>query len=97
MSEKPRVIITGATGRIGQTLMEGLAGSFTLTGTSRSPNDDPRFIQLDYKEPEKVCLAFSKQDAVIHLHANASNSNDSLSEYLQPNIVDVYTTYEAAR
>lgn len=97
MSEKSKVLITGATGRIGQTLMEGLEESFTLTGTSRSPNDDPRFIQLDYKEPEKVCLAFSKQDTVIHLHGNASNSYDSLGEYLQPNIVDVYTTYEAAR
>lgn len=92
-----KVLITGATGRIGRMLMEELGRDFTLTGTSRSPQDDPRFIQLDYAETDRVREAFAGQDVVVHLHAKAAHNSESLDEYLQPNIVDVHTTYEMAR
>ncbi len=97
MPEKLKVLVTGATGRIGRALMEGLDAEFALTGTSRSPRNDPRFIQLDYADVAAVQAAFAGQDAVVHLHAKAAHDSESLTEYLQPNIVDVHTTYEAAR
>ena len=54
MPEKLKVLITGATGRIGRALMEGLDAEFALTGTSRSPRDDARFVQLDYADTAAV-------------------------------------------
>jgi uronate dehydrogenase len=95
--EKLKVLVTGATGRIGRALMEELDAEFALTGTSRSPRDDRRFIQLDYTDTAAVRAAFAGQDAVVHMHAKAAHDGESLAEYLQPNIVDVHTTYEAAR
>ena len=97
MSEGLKVLITGATGRIGRTLMEGLDGDFTLTGTSRTRRDDPRIVRLDFEDETQVREVFAGQEAVVHLHAKAAHDGDSLAEYLQPNIVDVHTTYEAAR
>ena len=97
MSAGLKVLVTGATGKIGRTLMEDLDRGFTLTGTSRSRRDDPRIVQLDYEDPAQVRSVFAGQDVVVHLHAKAANDGESLADYLQPNIVDVHTTYEAAR
>ena len=97
MADGLKVLITGATGRIGRTLMEELDGDFAVTGTSRTRRDDPRISQLDYGDPAQVRAAFAGQDVVVHLHAKAANDGESLADYLQPNIVDVHTTYEAAR
>ncbi len=97
MSNPTRVLITGATGQIGRTLMEDLAGVYELTGTSRTPQDDPRFVVLDFDDVEKIAAAFRGVDVVVHMHAKANHDTDSLDEYVGPNIVGVFNTYEAAR
>ena len=91
------VMVTGATGKIGQTLMEDLDDRFTLTGTSRSPNDDPRFIQLDFDNVDAVAEAFAGQDVVVHMHAKSNHNTDNFDEYLGPNVVGAWNAYEAAR
>lgn len=97
MPDKPKVLITGATGLIGRTLMEDLHDIYDLTGTSRTAQDDDRFVVLDYENLDDVVAAFSGQRAVVHLHAKANHDTDEFEPYLVPNIVDVYKTYEAAR
>ncbi len=97
MSNRPNVIVTGATGKIGRTLMEDLDGVFTLTGTSRQAQDDPRFRVLDFDDIDAVTDAFAGQDAVVHMHAKSNHDTDELGPYLQPNVVGVYNAYEAAR
>ena len=97
MSNRLKVIVTGATGVIGRTLMEDLDGVFALTGTSRQPQDDPRFRVLDFDDIDAVAEAFAGQDAVVHMHAKSNHDTDELEPYLQPNVVGVYNAYEAAR
>ena len=92
-----KVIVTGATGKIGRTLMEDLGARFSLTGTSRSPNDDPRFIQLDFDDVDVVTEALTGQDVVVHMHAKSNHNTDDFDEYLGPNIVSAWNVYEAAR
>lgn len=96
MAKKLRVIITGASGTIGGTLMEDLADRYELTGTSRQPRDDPRFIVLDFDDIGAVAEAFKGHDAVVHMHANAGYG-DELDDYLKPNVIHVHNLYEAAR
>ena len=95
--DKPKVLITGATGQIGRTLMEDLNDAYDLTGTSRSAQDDDRFVALEYDNLDDVVEAFSGQETVVHMHAKANHDTDAFDPYLVPNIIDVYKTYEAAR
>ena len=74
MSNRPNVIVTGATGVIGRTLMEDLDGVFELTGTSRQAQDDPRFRVLDFDDIDAVAEAFAGQDAVVHMHAKSNHA-----------------------
>ena len=97
MADRLKVMVTGATGKIGQTLMEDLPDCFDLTGTSRSPNDDPRFIQLDFDDVDVVAEAFAGQDVVVHMHAKSNHNTDEFEPYVQPNIVGLWNAYEAAR
>ena len=97
MADRLKVMVTGATGKIGQTLMEDLPDDFEVTGTSRSPNDDPRFIQLDFDDVDTIAQAFAGQDVVVHMHAKSNHNTDEFEPYLQPNIVGLWNAYEAAR
>ena len=72
------MIVTGATGVIGRTLMEDLDGVFTLAGTSRQPRDDPRFRVLAFDDINAVPEAFAGQDAVVHMHAKSNHDTDEL-------------------
>lgn len=97
MSDKTKVLITGATGQIGKTLMEDLGDAYELTGTSRSAQEDDRFLVLDFEVMEDIVEALTGQDVVVHMHAKANHDTDAFEPYLVPNIIDVYKTYEAAR
>jgi uronate dehydrogenase len=97
VTERLKVIVTGATGMIGRTLMEDLAGVFELTGTSRRPQDDPRFVVLDFDDIDAIAAAFDGHDVVVHMHAKSNHNDDDFAAYLGPNVVGVYNMYEAAR
>lgn len=97
MASKTRVLITGATGLIGRTLMEDLGAEYALTGTSRKPQADPRFKVLDFERLDPIVDVFRGHDAVVHLHAKSNHDTDAFEPYLGPNIVAVYYAYEAAR
>lgn len=97
VSEQLRVMVTGATGKIGQTLMEDLSDTYILTGTSRTPQADPRFRVLAFDDIDALTDAFRGQDAIVHMHAKSNHDTDVLEPYLQPNVVGVYHAFEAAR
>ncbi len=94
---KPKVLVTGATGQIGRTIMEDLDERWQLIGTSRSANPDPRFVQLDFSDMDETVAAFSGQDAIVHMHAKANHDTDEFEPYLRSNIVDLCAAYEATR
>ncbi len=95
--ERLKVLITGATGQIGRTLMEDLGDVFELTGTSRQPSDDPRFRVLGFDDIDTIAEAFAGQDVVVHMHAKSNHDDDDFDAYLTPNMAHVFNTYEAAR
>ena len=77
--------------------MEDLNDVYDLTGTSRSDQDDERFVILDYEDLDRMVEVFSGQQVVVHMHGKSNHDTDAFSPYLTPNIIDVHKTYEAAR
>ena len=68
MLRYPHVGITGANGRIGRVLVEGLADDYTVRAFTRREVDfESTVMQLD--QAEKIARAFEGLDAVIHLAA----------------------------
>lgn len=96
---KPRVLITGAKGLIGQVLIPHLQESFTICGLDLVPStawDSIRtanIIQED--EVQAVFESFSDIDSVIHLAANASLEADWRSS-LMTNIHGTWNVFSAA-
>ena len=94
MKDKERAItkvgITGAGGRIGRTLTEGLADKYELTLFIRNTQPDTarnlKIIKADLSKEEEVKGIFEGLDAVIHLAAKASTQTPWES-VLQNNIV----------
>ena len=104
MKDKGRAItkvgITGAGGRIGRTLTEGLADKYELTLFIRNTQPDTarnlKIVKADLAKEEEVKGIFEGLDAVIHLAANPS-PRAPWESVLQDNIVATYNVFEEAR
>ncbi len=97
MTERKKVLITGSTGEIGRTLLEDLGDRYELTGTSRSERDDPRIVKVDFSDLNHAVEVFQGNDVVVHLHGKANHDTPEFEPYLQSNIIDLYTAFEATR
>jgi NAD+ dependent glucose-6-phosphate dehydrogenase len=104
MKDKGRTItkvgITGAGGRIGRNLTEGLTDKYELTLIIRNSQPDTsrnlKIVKADLSKEEEVKGIFEGLDAVIHLAANASPLAPWES-ILQDNIVATYNVLEEVR
>lgn len=104
MKDKGRAItkvgITGAGGRIGRTLTEGLADKYELTLFIRNTQPDTsrnlKIVKADLSKEEEVEGIFGGLDAVIHMAANPS-TRAPWESILQDNIVATYNVLEEAR
>jgi uronate dehydrogenase len=94
---KRKILITGASGRIGTVLRRAFADEYEIRSLDRAPNpDDPNAIVADLQDYEALRLAMEGMDTVVHLAATPTEA--PFHENLVPNnIVGVYHTYEAAR
>lgn len=96
-----RILITGATGFIGQRLVQRLTSkNFDVVGTARSFSDEHdshyTFIAADLSKPSQ-CEQLTKDiDAVIHC-AGKAGVWGSLSEYKQANVVATRNILKAAQ
>jgi NAD+ dependent glucose-6-phosphate dehydrogenase len=90
-----RVLITGASGRIGRLLMDRLGDRYEFSGLTRSPTDFPTHIG-DVADLESILPAFAGIDAVVHMAANPSPKAEWDSVF-SANIGGTYNVYEAAR
>jgi uronate dehydrogenase len=88
MTHKPRVLLTGAAGRVGTALWQGWEAEdrFDLTLTDRDPIADARSRTLigdirDYAFVEKIC---ADHDVLVHLaylaSANVGQDTDALTD-----------------
>ena len=93
-----KVLITGATGEIGNVLAEGLAEDYELVLQGRHPDeDDPEGIVIadvaNYEDAEKL---MDGVDTVVHMAGSASPES-SWEDVLEANIIGLRNTLEAAR
>lgn len=88
MTPRIEVAVTGADGRIGGILREGLSGRFAPRWLSRSDADVTDLAALE--------RAFAGADAIVHLAADADAYAD-WDEVLAANVIGAYHAFEAAR
>lgn len=96
---KKKVLITGAAGRIGQALRDGLRERYRLrlmyhrTIPATEPGED--VVIADLADLSAVQRAVDGVDAVVHMAGNPS-TRATFEETLSANIVGTYHVYEAA-
>jgi nucleoside-diphosphate-sugar epimerase len=100
-SKQPFVLITGASGSVGQALVPQLATRYRLRLHSRStkltaPKGPHEAVMGDIESPADVKKMVAGVDAVVHLAAQ-SKARASWEEVRGPNIDGTYNVFEAAR
>jgi NAD+ dependent glucose-6-phosphate dehydrogenase len=95
MSDKQRVLVTGAAGTIGTAVRTHLADRYELSYLTRRPADFPSHV-ADVADFEAILPAFEGIDAVIHLAASSSVAAP-WDDILNNNLIATYNVYEAAR
>ena len=91
------ILITGAAGRVGTVLVNGLKDRYTLRGFDREPIPDLEDTVVgEINDMAAVLRATQDMDAVIHLAGNPSGGAP-WEEILQSNIIGTYNVFEAAR
>ena len=91
---KKKVLVTGASGRVGQVALSSLADRYDLSALNRGHLAGVPCTQADIAELDAITPAFEGIDAVLHLAASTMAGNwESL---LATNIVGVRNVYEAA-
>lgn len=84
-----KVLLTGAAGRIGQTLLPSFQEAYALRTFDRVPVEgDPDAIIGDVADREAVRRAVDGVDVVVHLAANPSG-RATFDELLGPNLIGV--------
>ncbi len=92
-----RVLITGAAGRVGSRLVDGLRRRHRVRGLDCVPVPDLEdSIVGDLADMQTVLTASGGMDAVIHLGA-AAGSGSPWEEVLASNIIGTYNVFEASR
>lgn len=95
-----RVVVTGASGRIGATFVRAADRSwFDLLRTDlhdADPKSAHPFAALDITDPAACRAACNGADAVLHLAADPSPDADFRSSVLPLNIVGTFNVVEAA-
>jgi nucleoside-diphosphate-sugar epimerase len=99
-STRPRILVTGAAGAIGQAIRPSLGERYALrlmTHNKRvDPTSDEQVVVADITCLAEVEAACAGVTAVVHLAANASG-HAPWESVLEANIVGTYNVFEAAR
>lgn len=95
-----RVLITGAAGRIGAVLREGLRGRYAcLRLSDKRPLPDPApdepFVVADLTDLDAMIDVVDGIDVIVHLGATAAE--DAWPVILNNNITGTFNVFEAAR
>ena len=92
-----KILITGAAGRVGTVLVNGLKDRYTVRGFDRAPMPDLEDAVVgEIDDMAAVLSATQGMDAVIHLAGNPSGGAP-WEEILQSNIIGTYNVFEATR
>jgi uronate dehydrogenase len=94
-----RVLVTGMSGLIGETVRRRLEGRWALRALNRRPVAGVDTQQADIADLDAITPAFRDVDAVVHLAANVANAEDTpgWEGVLRDNVIGTYHVFEAAR
>ncbi|MBT4889722.1 MAG: NAD(P)-dependent oxidoreductase [Rhodospirillales bacterium] len=93
-----RVLVTGASGRLGKYVVEALGIDFQVTAFDcNKPDFDCEFIQGDILDRVSVAQAVKNQDSVIHIAALDADATGSESRFMQVNVEGVWNVFDCAR
>jgi nucleoside-diphosphate-sugar epimerase len=95
---KPRLAITGSSGRIGRVLMEELQDDFELVGFDRVPGPVPAgafFVSGEVADRKALGKALAGADAVVHL-AGIPYDIPPLHQVFEVNMQGTYNALELA-
>jgi uronate dehydrogenase len=90
------VVITGATGAIGQCAVEALEASHALTLIDRRPLAGRQVTLVDLADPAAALAAIPKADVLIHLAAIPTETGD-YADIVRNNVLATPNVCEAAR
>lgn len=93
-----KILLTGANGRIGRVVVEGLrqTGDYEVVATDVQPDDERNIQALDVQDTAALNAIMQGVDTVIHLAWYMKS--DAFYEQIVPvNVVGTYNVYEAAR
>jgi nucleoside-diphosphate-sugar epimerase len=76
MQSRPKVLVTGASGLIGQLVITRLADRYAFSGLSRRPVDGIPFTQASITDLDAVRRASAGVDMVLHLAAETEDHDD---------------------
>ena len=92
-----RILVTGAAGAVGSTIVKGMKDRYSLRGLDRVPMPDLEdAIVGDVTDFDIVLKATRDMDAVVHLAGNPSGGAP-WEEILPNNFIGTYNVFEAAR
>jgi nucleoside-diphosphate-sugar epimerase len=95
-SDKPKVLITGASGLIGGLTWRNLGHKYEFSGLNRRAVPEIPTTQADISNLEAILPAFKGIDMVVHM-ANFTGDADSWDMHLNMGIIGTRNVYEAAR
>ena len=92
-----KVLVTGASGLIGELVIQHLGDKYQLSGVSRRPVAGIPSLQASITDAEAIKPAFSGVDVVLHLAAATHELIERWPETLAVTIGGTLNVYEAAR
>ncbi|ANF95313.1 NAD-dependent epimerase/dehydratase family protein [Paenibacillus bovis] len=93
---KRKLLITGAGGRIGSALYQGLKDEYDVIATDVEENQEEGIQQLDITDPVRIKEMLQNVDTILHIGWKKDN-DDFLGVALPVNVTGAYHLYEAAR
>ncbi len=94
--DKPKVLITGASGLIGGLTWRNLGHKYEFSGLNRRDVPEIPTTQADISDLDTILPAFKGIDMVVHM-ANYMGGGDSLDAHVQGAIIGAGNVYEASR
>lgn len=91
-----KLLLTGANGRIGRVLVDGLRADYEVVATDMTPDPERAVEAVDVTDVAALHTAMSGVDTVIHM-AWFMKSTDFHEQIVPVNIEGMYNLYEAAR
>ena len=94
--DKPRVLITGASGLIGGLMWRSLGNKYEFSGLNRRAVPEIPNTQADIADFNAILPAFEGIDMVVHM-ANYTSEVHSWDKHLRMGIIGTRNVYEASR